>query len=276
MEVVEELIQIPDGGRVISWLPAAHVAERNAHHYLPVAFGLTVTCCPNPRDILAYLPAVRPTWFFAVPRIWEKLKSGLEAMLAPSPRSSARPRRPRIDAAVQKVRLKQAGEPVPEELAAAVDKADAELFSKLREQLGLDQAVAVNVGAAPTPVEVLEFFHAIGIELSELWGMSETCGAGTCNPPGKVKLGTVGPPSPGIEIKLADDGEVLVRGPIVMQGYRNLPDKTRETLTKTAGWLRATSASSTRTATCASSIARRRSSSTPPARTCRRRTSRPR
>ena len=100
----------------------------------------------------------------------------------------------------------------PRSSRQAVAKADAEMFSNLREMLGLDQCVAVNVGAAPTPVEVLEFFHAIGIELAELWGMSETCGFGTCNRPGHVKIGTVGPASPGVEMKIADDGELLVRG----------------------------------------------------------------
>ena len=102
--------------------------------------------------------------------------------------------------------------------------------------LGLDEVVAVNVGAAPTPPEVLEFFHAIGIPLAELWGMSETCGAGTVNPPDRVKIGTVGPPAPGVEIRLAEDGEVLVRGEIVMVGYRNQPEKTAETI-DAEGWL---------------------------------------
>jgi long-subunit acyl-CoA synthetase (AMP-forming) len=94
----------------------------------------------------------------------------------------------------------------------------------------------VNVGAAPTPVEVLEFFHALGIELAELWGMSETCGAGTCNRPGQVRIGTVGPPAPGCEIRIAEDGEVLVRSEFVMPGYRNLPEKTAEAL-DSEGWL---------------------------------------
>jgi long-subunit acyl-CoA synthetase (AMP-forming) len=110
------------------------------------------------------------------------------------------------------------------------------MFSKLREMLGLDQAVAVNVGAAPTPVEVLEFFHALGIELAELWGMSETCGVGTCNRPGEVKIGTVGPAEPGVEIKIAGDGELLVRGGCVMTGYRNAPDRTAEAI-DADGWL---------------------------------------
>jgi long-subunit acyl-CoA synthetase (AMP-forming) len=94
----------------------------------------------------------------------------------------------------------------------------------------------VNVGAAPTPVEVLEFFHAIGIPVAELWGMSETCGAGCCNPPEKIKIGTVGPPTPGVEVRLAGDGELLVRSDVVMAGYRNLPDKTAEAL-DADGWL---------------------------------------
>ena len=132
----------------------------------------------------AFLPEVRPTWFFAVPRIWEKLKAGLEAMLAAQPRERERDRGA-LDAARRKVELEQAGEPVPDELAATVAEADAELFAGLRAMLGLDEVVAVNVGAAPTPREVLVFFHAIGIPLAELWGMSETCGAGTCNPPGR-------------------------------------------------------------------------------------------
>jgi long-subunit acyl-CoA synthetase (AMP-forming) len=94
----------------------------------------------------------------------------------------------------------------------------------------------VNVGAAPTPVEVLEFFHALGIEVGELWGMSETCGAGASNRPGEVKIGTVGPPSPGCEIRIADDGEVLIRSEFVMRGYRNLPEQTAEAL-DSDGWL---------------------------------------
>jgi long-chain acyl-CoA synthetase len=125
---------------------------------------------------------------------------------------------------------------VPEELAAAVAQADERIFAPLRVQLGFDRVEAVNVGAAPTPVEVLEFFHAIGIPVAELWGMSETCGAGCVNPPERIKIGTVGPPTEGIEVRLADDGELLVRGEVVMLGYRNLPDKTAEALDD-EGWL---------------------------------------
>jgi long-subunit acyl-CoA synthetase (AMP-forming) len=197
---------------------------------------MTITTCDNPREVVSYLPLVKPTWFFAVPRIWEKLKAGLEAMLAAQPDEQREPAERALAAAKQKVELEQAGEPVPEELAAAVAKADAEMFSGLRAMLGLDQLEAVNVGAAPTPREVLVFFHAIGVEVAELWGMSETCGSGCCNPPGKVRIGTVGPPAPGVEIKLAGDGEVLMRSDVVMTGYRNLPERTAEAL-DADGWL---------------------------------------
>ena len=233
---VREVIEFPVGARVISWLPAAHIAERMAHHYIPVIYAGTVTCAPNPREVLSYLPQVRPNWFFAVPRIWEKLKAGLEAMQAAQPEEQRRPVAEALAAATERVRLRQQGRPVPPELEAAVARADEELFSKLRQMLGLDQLVAVNVGAAPTPVEVVEFFHAIGIELAELWGMSETCGTGTCNRPGEVRIGSVGPPSPGVEIKLAEDGEVLCRGEFLMSGYRNQPEKTAEAV-DAEGWL---------------------------------------
>jgi long-chain acyl-CoA synthetase len=236
-EGLEELIQFPRDGRVISWLPAAHIAERNAHHYLPIVFGLQITCCDEPREVLSYLPEVRPSWFFAVPRIWEKLKAGLETMIASQPDEQRERMQAALDAGIRKVRLEQAGEEVPAELAEQVARADAEIFAGLREMLGLDKVEAINVGAAPTPVEVLEFFHAIGLPLAELWGMSETCGAGSVNPPGKIKLGTVGPPAPGVQIKLDSDGEVLVLSDVVMRGYRNLPEKTSEAFTED-GWLR--------------------------------------
>jgi long-chain acyl-CoA synthetase len=227
----DEMIRFPDGGRIVSYLPMAHVAERNVSHYLPMLCGFTITCCPDAREVIAYLPEVRPSWFFAVPRIWEKLKAGLEQMLAAAPEEQRSATREAMEAALEKVRLEQRGEEVPDALAARVAKSDEEMFSKLREHLGLDQVEACNVGAAPTSPEVIEFFHTLGIPLAELWGMSETTGAGTCNPPERIKIGTVGPPAPGIEVKLAEDGEVMIRGPVVMKGYRNLPEKTREAFT---------------------------------------------
>jgi len=237
VNLFDQIISIPDEMRVISWLPTAHIAERAANYYIPLAFGGTITTLDDPRRIIETLPQVQPHFFFAVPRIWEKMKAGIETRLESLPEEQRELAKKAIAAGVQRVRLEQAGQPVPKELATVCERADMELFSKLRAMLGLGEAKSINTGAAPTPLDVLEFFHAIGLELSEVWGMSETTGAGTTNPPGKARLGTVGPPAPGVEIKLDHDGEVLIRGKVGMKGYRNLPDKTREAFTED-GWLR--------------------------------------
>ena len=233
----EDVIDFPEGARVVSYLPMAHIAERATGHYIPIVLGHSVTCCPNPREVIGYLPEVRPSWFFAVPRIWEKLKAGLEAMVA-GEQDAERKRALEWAIAVghEKVRLEQSGKEVPAELAEEHAKADEMVLSKLREQLGLDQLEAVYVGAAPTPMAVLEFFHAIGVPVAELWGLSESCGSGTVNLPDAIKLGTVGQVAPNMELKLADDGEVLIRGPQIMKGYRNMPDKTAEAIDGD-GWL---------------------------------------
>ena len=253
---VEQLIRFPDGSRVISWLPSAHIAERMAHHYLPIVYAMTITTARTrarssaPADRQADLVLRGPADLGEA--------QGRHGGLPASRRGAAsRPKRGARRGDASKVELEQAGEQVPEELAATVAQADEQLFSQIRAMLGFDQVDAVNVGAAPTPPEVLVFFHAIGVPLAELWGMSETCGAGACNPPDKIKIGTVGPPTPGVEAKLAEDGELLVRSDVVMTGYRNLPDKTARRSTPTAGCTRATSPRSTRTATSRSSTARR-------------------
>ncbi len=193
MRAYDEVLHYERGGRVISYLPMAHVAERNCSHYFPMLFGFTVTCCPNAREVMSYFPEVRPSWFFAVPRIFEKLKAAIESG--------------------------------PEKDPAA-----------LREELGMDRLSALNVGAAPCPPEVIEFFHGIGLPLGELWGMSETNAIGACNPPDNIKIGTVGPAVPGVEIRLADDGEIELRGDCVFAGYFGQEEKTRETFTDD-GWL---------------------------------------
>jgi long-chain acyl-CoA synthetase len=233
---VEQVIGFPTASKVISWLPAAHIAERMAHHYIPVVYACSITVCPNPREIAAFLPQVHPNWFFAVPRIWEKLKAGLEAMLAAQEPAAREPVQQAVAASIQRVKLRQAKQPVPAELDAQVEQADAQIFVNIRKMLGLDELVAVNVGAAPIATDVLYFFHALGIEIAELWGMSETAGQGTCNRPGEVKIGTVGPPAPGTEVRLGEDGELLIRGQYVMPGYRDNPEKTAEAL-DADGWL---------------------------------------
>src|SRR5205807_721885 len=141
-----------------------------------------------------------------------------------------------IKLGLRKVRAEQAGEPVSEEAMAAYERAEEQVFSKIRARLGLERCEWYMIGAAPAPLEVLEFFAAIGIPICEVWGMSELASIATLVPPDNVRLGTVGPPIPGVEIRLADDGEVMIRGQTVMAGYRNQPEKTAETI-DADGWL---------------------------------------
>jgi long-chain acyl-CoA synthetase len=233
----DQIIQFPEGASVVSYLPMAHIAERSCTQYLPIMFGFTVTCCPNAREVVSYLPDVRPSWFFSVPRIFEKLKAAIEAGIAHEEDEQKRQATQwAIDVGLRKVRAEQAGEEVPEELAQEYAKADELVLSKIRGRLGLDRLEALNVGAAPCPAEVIEFFHALGLPLAELWGMSETCGAGSCNRPEHIKIGTVGPAAPGVELKLAEDGELLMKSGVVMKGYRNDEKKTRETIDGD-GWI---------------------------------------
>ena len=227
---------VKPGGRTISFLPSAHVADRWAQLYAQMLYGACVHCCPDPRQMVAYSIEVRPTVWGGVPRIWEKLKTALEAAMEGE---ADERKRAATEAAMEVgrryVAAYMAGE-IPAELRVEWEKADELVFSKVRDLLGLDQVEHFAVGAAPTPPEVIEFFLAMGIEICELWGMSETSSAATLNPPGAVRVGTVGKPLPGVEIKLAEDGEVLVRGPLVMKGYRNMPEKTAEAIDP-EGWL---------------------------------------
>ena len=225
----------PDG-RVISYLPHAHIADRTGTHYIPMVLGFTVTTCADPRQLFEHVVEVRPTDFTGVPRVWEKLKAGLEAKFAAEAPEKRAAIQGAINAALMKVRAEQAGQPVPEPLAAGVARAEQMVFGPLRAALGFDLTRTYFVGAAPTPREVLEFFHAIGIPITEVWGMSELSCVATAMPLGCTKIGTVGVAMPGVEVKLAADGEVMVRGPLVMRGYRNKPDQTRETVDPD-GWL---------------------------------------
>jgi long-subunit acyl-CoA synthetase (AMP-forming) len=231
------IIDFPEEGSVVSWLPMAHIAERACSHYIPILLGFTTTACPDPRQVVAYLPEVRPTWFFAVPRIWEKLKAAIEAGIeAEQDEQKKTVTKQALEVGLKRVDLIQSGQEVPEDLEQQWQKFDELVYSKIRAGLGFDRIESMNVGAAPTPPEVIRFYHAIGLPLAELWGMSETTGYGTCNRPDNIKIGTVGPASPGAEIKLAEDGEILIKGPFVMPGYRNNEEKTRETMTDD-GWL---------------------------------------
>src|SRR5712692_8720101 len=231
---LEQLINT--GDRQLSYLPMAHVAERFTGHWSSIVNGSTVSFCPDLAELARYLSEVRPSFFFGPPRVWEKLYAGINAPIAAEPDES---RRTAVEAAIavgrQVVACEQRGEPVPTEVAAK-RAAVGGMFTAIRAKVGLDQCRVAMTGAAPIATEVIEFFRAIGLPFTEIWGMSELTGPGSWRLDG-FKIGTVGVSMAGEEVRLAEDGELLVRGGNVMRGYYKDPLQTAEAL-DSKGWLR--------------------------------------
>ncbi|MDQ1445548.1 MAG: long-chain acyl-CoA synthetase [Acidimicrobiaceae bacterium] len=222
------------GLRVVSYLPMAHIAERMTSHYQGAVFGYEITTCPEASMIGAYLRDVHPQIAFGVPRIWEKVHAGVRAAV-----SSDADRKQKLDdavaAAMPIARKRTAGEPLTDEEQQTWDFLDSVAFAPLREMIGLDAVELAITGAAPIPVELIDWYRAIGVPLSEIYGMSENSGPLTWAPY-RVKAGYVGPALPGVTVKLAEDGEVLGRGGNIFTGYLKDPDKTAEALDD-EGWL---------------------------------------
>jgi long-chain acyl-CoA synthetase len=222
--------------RLISYLPLAHIAERFASHWGSVYRGDAVHLCPDQARLLPTLLSVRPTFFVGVPRVWEKFQAAIATGIAAEPDAA---KRQALEAAIaasrQVVAARQAGQQPPPHLVAAVERAQP-VFAAFRNKLGLDECRIAVTSTAPLPVDVHEFFTAIGLPLVEVWGMSEVTGPGTVVPPGVLRLGSVGTPLIGVETRLAEDGELLVRGGLVMAGYYRAPEQTAETI-DAEGWL---------------------------------------
>ena len=231
MEPDEDPLQI----RLVSYLPMAHIAERNVSHYNHLLHGGVVTPCADIGQLSAYLLAVRPTQMFGPPRVWEKLAAGIQAAVAArAPEDQAR----FADALAvgRQVQLLRArGEELPPDLAATWEFVEEVAFRPLRAVVGLDACATAFSGAAPIPPEVIDFLRDIGIEMSEIYGMSENTGGMTWEPR-LVKSGRVGRAYPETEVITAPDGEVLCRGAIVFKGYLDDPERTREALDED-GWL---------------------------------------
>ncbi len=220
------------GWRVVSYLPMAHIAERTTSHYGTLVFGYEVSCCPDPNLLLPYLKEVHPQLLFGVPRVYEKLYAGVNAALAADPEKQAS-FNDGVAAAVEIKRAQRAGTVTQEQLDTW-GFLDAVAFSTVRGLVGLDAVEMAITGAAPIPAEILEWFNAIGVPLSEIYGMSESTGPITWSPLTN-KPGFVGQAIPGMEVAIAEDGEVIARGGNVFQGYLKQPEKTDETIID--GWL---------------------------------------
>ncbi|OBG74436.1 AMP-dependent synthetase [Mycobacterium sp. E3298] len=225
------------GDRVTSYLPTAHIADRVMGLYGLEVFGAQVTVVSDVRAIAAALPDVRPTVWGGVPRVWEKLKAGIEfAVASETDEVKRQALQWAMSVAGKRAAALVAGEPMSDELAAEWAQADELVLSKLRERLGFGELRWAVSGAAPIPRETLAFFLGIGIPIAEVWGMSELSCVASVSHPRDARLGTVGKLLPGLEGKVADDGEFLVRGPLVMKGYRKEPAKTAEAV-DADGWL---------------------------------------
>ncbi len=213
------------GKRHISYLPLAHIMERLLGHYYMVDFGTEVTCCPNTAEIAAYLAEVKPNVFIGVPRVWEKLYAGVNAVLAADPEKEG-PFNEAVAAAAPIAEKMTRGEATEEEIET-YNFLDAVAFSQVRPLIGLDEVLIGVTGAAPIPAEILSWFRTIGVPLTEGYGMSETTAVLSWSY--AAKAGYVGQAAVGVEMKLGEDGEVLARGGNMFEGYLGLADKTAET-----------------------------------------------
>ncbi|MGI5218377.1 AMP-dependent synthetase/ligase [Nocardia sp. CA-290969] len=222
--------------RALSYLPAAHVADRISGHAINLVTGIQITTVPDPREIAAALPDARPTIFFGVPRVWQKIKAGVEAKIAAETGAKKTIATWAVATGIAAAKADLAGTGRGPLLNIQHAVAEKLLLAKLRAALGLDELRVASSGAAPIPPETLEFFLGLGFCVSEVWGMSETSGVATYTELDKPRPGSVGRAVDGLELRLADDGEVLVRGPIITHGYRGMPDKTAEAL-DADGWL---------------------------------------
>jgi len=223
-----------EGFRLVSYLPMAHIAERVTTHYGGVVNGYEVTTCPDLHYLASYLGEARPELLFGVPRTYEKIHSGIRAVLAADPvKNEEFDRALAVGLEVDAVRVR--GDAVAPELERAFQDADTSLLGPVRQLLGLDALRIAVTAAAPIPVEILQFFRALGMPLSEMYGLSESSGPATWEAQ-HVRLGTVGRPIPGVELRLADDGEVIMRGGNVFRGYLDDAPQTAAVL-DADGWL---------------------------------------
>jgi long-chain acyl-CoA synthetase len=220
---------------MLLYLPLAHNFGRLMHLQSPHV-GYTLAFCPDPYAVAEALPAVRPTVFPSVPRVYEKIHTGVTAKFA----EAAGAKRRLIDWALGVGRrvsaLRQAGEDVPFSLAVQHRLADRLVYSKVKDRLGGRIRICIS-GGAPLAKEIIEFFHALDVLILEGYGLTECTTAATVNRPTRFRFGTVGPTMPGVEVRIAEDGEVLIKTDTIFRGYFKDEEATREVL-QGDGWLR--------------------------------------
>jgi long-chain acyl-CoA synthetase len=231
-----ELVGATQQERLVSYLPLSHIAEQMFTIHIAATAGFPVYYAESLDRLNANLLEVRPTVFFGVPRVWEKFHAGVLEKLGENTGVKAKVVE-QATAVGRTVTTRRAGGlGVSFADAARYTLFDKVVYSKVKGGLGLSEARLCVSGAAPVSKEILEFFAGLGLPVYEVYGQSEDCGPTTFNVPGRTRFGTVGPAFPGVEVKIADDGEIIVRGRNVFAGYAKDPDATAEALAE--GWLR--------------------------------------
>lgn len=232
---VRAVIPVEQDESSLSYLPLSHIAEQMFTLHVPITYGYGVYFAESFERVPENLAEVQPTVVFGVPRVWEKMHAKVNAAIAAAP-----PLRQRLAGwamaagRARNLRLAE-GKPVPRRVELAYKLADRVVLSKLRPRLGLGRARYAVSGAAPISPAVLEWFSGIGLNILEVYGQSEDTGPTTFNQPGRTRFGTVGPAVPGVEVRIAEDGEIVVRGRNVFAGYYKEPEATAATLVD--GWL---------------------------------------
>jgi long-subunit acyl-CoA synthetase (AMP-forming) len=223
---------------IISFMPMAHSGGRITVHYMALAYGATITVCPDIKQLLHALPAVRPDTFFSVPRFWEKLQVAIEAMVQSEPEEKRLVLQRAIEVGLQRTKAAEYGSSASTGELEELDAEYAETTAALKPilaRVGLDRVKSAFVGGAPSTPELSQFFRAVGVPMLEAYGLTE----GSLNVFNRVEMyksGTAGKPLPGVEIRLADDGELLVRSDLNFVDYRHQPQESAETL-DADGWL---------------------------------------
>ncbi len=219
--VIDDRMQ---AGGLFLFLPLAHSFGRLIQFAGPYNnVPLVISSVPT---LVEDLNKARPGFFPGAPRVYEKMKSKIEGKVSQAPGYRQALFNWAINAGKATIPYRLDGRDIPMFTGLQYSIADKLVLSKLRAALGFDRATALLSGSAPLDAEVQTFFLAIGLDLLEGYGLTETCPALTCNAPGKIRIGTVGPALPGVDIKIAEDGEILAKGPNITQGYLNRPDAT--------------------------------------------------